>query len=588
MTMMNGKFMSALLCGAFSVAVAPVCASGQSIDPTVEVTRDYEGRLMEVHKPLQVMPVPDSLQRFDLEFGYSIYDSPYKGTFDFSPVLTDMAPSKSVYDGKRLLLRLGAGYPLQPVFDFVWSPGFKGRFRMSVYASHRSYVGRYRSMGPVSSDGTVVFDDPSLSKYGGSRDDRRIYSGYDMETRAGVDGSVMWNGGRLSFDVGYYGIAARDTLLARNYDAVDASVRVMSDEGADRAFVYDAALAYRYGRDRSRLPQGEVSSGEQVFRLDASLGPVFSEYSRALLDIDFNCAEYAAAGGEFAGDLSLAPRYVYARNRWNLDLGVRFALTMHNIPAGGASMYGLTRGQFIYPDVRIGFAAVREYMNIYLSAGGGNRIDTWSDLLRHNHRFSMSGLTGLPLGNTEERISARLGLEGNIASRFTYDLSAGYSNFANARFDSVVMTAAGIPAYAPAYSSCGMFRADLDMGWESGPVSADASMSYIHTDVAQGLFAPASLSGYVNLEYNWKKRVSVGADCGFATARHGSIMLADGTFNAAEIPGYADLGVTFEYRTARGFSVWLHGGNLIGMTVQEVPLYAGPGINFTAGICLNL
>ena len=50
---------------------------GQKIDPVVEVTRDYEGRLMVVHKPLQTMPVADSLQHFDLEFEYSVNDSPY-------------------------------------------------------------------------------------------------------------------------------------------------------------------------------------------------------------------------------------------------------------------------------------------------------------------------------------------------------------------------------------------------------------------------------------------------------------------------------------------------------------------------------
>ena len=54
------------------------------------------------------------------------------------------------------------------------------------------------------------------------------------------------------------------------------------------------------------------------------------------------------------------------------------------------------------------------------------------------------------------------------------------------------------------------------------------------------------------------------------------------------IPGYADLGISLEYRFSRSFSVWIHGGNLLDMAVQTVPLHAESGINFTGGICLNL
>ena len=56
----------------------------------------------------------------------------------------------------------------------------------------------------------------------------------------------------------------------------------------------------------------------------------------------------------------------------------------------------------------------------------------------------------------------------------------------------------------------------------------------------------------------------------------------------AEIPGYADLGIYFEFATSRALSFWVRGGNLLNMTIQRNPLFAEKGINFTAGICLNL
>ena len=64
------------LSAVFFVALS---AGAQNLNPTVSVTRDYEGKLMEVHKPSMAMFVPDSLHRFDLDFDYSVFANPYKG-----------------------------------------------------------------------------------------------------------------------------------------------------------------------------------------------------------------------------------------------------------------------------------------------------------------------------------------------------------------------------------------------------------------------------------------------------------------------------------------------------------------------------
>ena len=68
-------------------------ASAQDLDPTVVVDRAYEGKLIEVHKPALEMAVPDSLMRFDLDFDYSVFDRPYKGSYEFNPYLLSMKPS---------------------------------------------------------------------------------------------------------------------------------------------------------------------------------------------------------------------------------------------------------------------------------------------------------------------------------------------------------------------------------------------------------------------------------------------------------------------------------------------------------------
>ena len=94
------------------------------------------------------------------------------------------------------------------------------------------------------------------------------------------------------------------------------------------------------------------------------------------------------------------------------------------------------------------------------------------------------------------------------------------------------------------------------------------------------MLAPSVFEGSVAATYNWLKRVYAGLDCEFASARKSA--------TGYKVPAYADLGVTAEYVMNRRLSFWLRGGNLLNMEIQRNLLYAEKGVNFTAGICLNL
>ena len=589
------RLISACLLACAVSSLSGMRLGAQTIDPTVEVTRDYAGRQIEVHKPLQSMPVPDSLQRFDIKFDYQVNDSPYGGTSDFSPLLLDIRPEPLQDERRRFYLKAGAGYALRPSLDFVWEPGLDGAFRMSVYGSHRSYFGRYLGIRPVydASGTSAVLEDPSGRRYGSrASGGNASYSGYEMRTSAGVNGSLDWEGGTFSFDAGYRGLAARDTVMRRGYDMFDLSMRVRSDEAGDRRFFYDFSADYSYGEDKTGLSGAESRDflSEHLFGLDASFGPALSASSRAMLDLEADIAAYPVFGA-WSGSFSVAPRYVYGAGRWNVDLGVKFAFIARS-SSDAVPVYSTVSPQIVYPDIRIGFEAVKEHLNVYLDVDGGDRITTFSELLRHDFRMDMHRSPSPLLGNELTRVDAAFGLEGSVASRLGYNLRAGFAQYANIFLDGVTRTPSGALAYAPGYSSCQMFYAALDLLWTSGPFSADGSFTYRGTDVpdgVDGLFSPAAFSGQVRLEYNWKRRVFVGADCSFSTARHTFLPSADGlTSVRLSIPSYADLGLSLEFRFSRSFSVWAHGGNLLDMAVQKTPLLAESGVNFTAGICLSL
>ena len=70
-----------------TAAAILVCATSlaQNLNPTVEVTNIYQGNPSEVHKPQAKMAIPDSLMRFDMDFGYEVFEKPYQGAYNFKP-----------------------------------------------------------------------------------------------------------------------------------------------------------------------------------------------------------------------------------------------------------------------------------------------------------------------------------------------------------------------------------------------------------------------------------------------------------------------------------------------------------------------
>lgn len=580
----------------FSAALFAVSyfAFGQDLDPTVVVNRAYEGKLMEVHKPSQIMSVPDTVSRFDLDFDYSVFDKPYKGAYEFNPYVLTMQPASSVQAPKRLYLKAGAGYTLHPVFDMVWSPVLKGGFTMDVYASHRSYVGPYRTFRPQPVSGEVLVVDQWIRDGG----DRSEWNGYDLETRAGVDGGYDWKDGAFRFDVGYYGVATKDTRVTRHYDGIDALFGISSKSDKDTYFKYDVKAEYSYAKDVIEHYVEYSGLDEHLFNADVSVGQVLEKKHNMIFDVGLDLASYSFEDvSSTVARFSIVPHYVFSGERWSVDAGLRFSALLRSKSLEG--MFG-TKDQMVYPDVKAWYDVIPEYMRAYACVGGGSNLNTYRSVLKDNHHFDPYFGRGLwPLMDvTVERVSTSLGFTGRIGSMFSYDLRGGYVNYKNALLDGIVIgegVYASEPQYLPGfgYASYQKAYAALDWTLRNESLRFDGNMMYTYAwgiDPHAGLFAPSAFTGDVAFEYNWSRRIYVGVDCAFATSRTGSVVDTVSGTQAYEavIPGYADLGAYFEYAVNRTLSFWVRGGNLLNMTIQRNPLYAEKGVNFTVGICLNL
>lgn len=563
-------------------ALAAVWTAGaQNLNPTVEVTNQFEGKVMEVTKPVVDMAVPDSLLRFDLAFDYSVFDTPYKGTYEFSPYLLDMKPQPDAYRGSSLYLRLGAGYPLHPTADFVWSPELSGPFQVNVFGMHRSYVGGYKAR---------------LGDFGAD------YKGYDMLSRAGVDGRYDYTDGAFTFGAGYYGIHTKQDLVTAGYNAFDLKLGAQSLVSAANYFHYDVAAAFR-GASQGNDISDNLNTVH--FSLDATAGPVFDAGHALLIDAHVGIDAYSGLFSAHTGLMSVTPKYVLNADRWRISAGLRLAAVLRSEDEW--MRYGLAgqQSQVIYPDVRVGYEAVADRLNLYVSATGGDHVWNYAELKEDNHFYNpYYGRGNAPLAdNSVERIRLTAGVQGNVAAKFRYDFQTGWLFMANGLLDDVALYRDADDAYpgAPAVASpadgtwmhpavtfedYGLFFAKGTFAYDGRPVAVDGGFRFgrpTTVPLYRG-FAPAS-TGWLKLSYNKMDRIMAGIRAEGALRRPGGSVyeLMD-----LYIPGYLDLGLFGEYALTRSLSLWLRADNLLNANIQRHVLCPESGISVTGGIVFRL
>lgn len=530
-------------------AILPVAVSyAQNLDPTVEVSRVYEGKLIEVHKPVMEMSVPDTLYRFDLDFDYSVFENPYRGAYEFNPYMMDMRPESDLVVPSGFYLRAGAGYTLHPVFDVLWTPELKSAFDVTLHGFHRSYVGGYRGvMGNAS------------------------FKGYDLLSKAGVDFGYDWQKASVDFGVSYYGLAVKDLWQKRSFNALDADFSVESKTSWSESFMYKVDAGYRYGSDAS-----EYGLTEHGLDLDVRFGPSFGESNRMFFDLGVELNSYSGSLSASAARFYLVPHYIYERGALSLDLGLRLSAAV----LSGS----FKKNQIVYPDIRMSLSVIPDALRLYLNVGGGESLNSYSSLIDRNHHVSlMYGMGGFKelMKPSMERVSSELGFEGRISGFFSYNIRGGYSNWGNAALDAIWQGDDGRYMPGIGYSSYQRAYAALDWDLTVQNLRFDGTLAYSYSWALKNpsLFAPAALTGDVEAIYNWRKRVFAGVDCLFSTSRHNG--------NGMTVPWYADLGIYAEYAMNGSLSFWLRGGNLLNMEIQKNLLVAEKGINFTAGVCLN-
>ncbi|MCQ2147551.1 MAG: hypothetical protein MJZ16_08555 [Bacteroidales bacterium] len=545
-------------------------ASAQNLNPTVQVTRSYEGKLVQANKPEMVMAVPDSLLKVKVDFDYSVFETPYQGAYEFSPYMMDMKPQPNAYTGRNLYVKAGAGYLLNPEFTAVYSPALKGRFQTNLYGFHKSFFGKYKTVVPV---------DKSYGKKLGTNGNAK---GHDMMNKFGITGRSDWEKSILTFGAGWRGFSSKDTVsvFGRNLNILDLNARFRSNDYRENCFIYDAAIDYSYANDK--FENDPLRVNEHDFKFAGTFGPQINYNNKILVDVNTEITSYSGMFDSYSGTMSITPRYILSTGRWNFNLGVKLA----SIIRGDESLFNnhQQKSQNIYPDASVSYQAIYYRLTLYASATGKEDVNSYISLVENNHFFTPAYATVSLLDNSLERFNVAIGARGNFAERLQYDLKGGFVKVENGMLESL----SGMRPVV-AYGDYNMAYADLAYAWTSSKFSLDGKLSYKYTNLSHKpivAFAPSNVSGNIRAMYSWHSRINAGIWMEGATARKSFVK----ENNPVEfrIPGFIDLGIMAEYQFNRKLSFWIQGGNLLNANIQRNLMHTASGINFTAGICLSL
>lgn len=522
------------------------CALAQNLNPTVEVTNTYIREASGIEKPVLLLQMPDSVQRFNLDFDYAVRNTPYQGAYEFKPYLVQLRPMPRPSDEGTFYLNAGMGYRAHPELTLIWTPVKTEKFRLNLFADHYSYLGQYRKLR-ANTDAHLVEDT-------GER-----YNGKAMHTDAGANAVLGWSGGVLTADLRYRNIFGEDQGGICTNNLFQGQARLKSSP--------DAKFSYEVGTRVSALEMGDLGEFHTVS--DASVNFRVGGIHHFGLTAGM---ESVGRDGDNAFDVALTPRYVLTAGRFLLNLGVKFSY----IFASEHSTYK-TKSDFVFPAVNVSFEAIPRALVLQAWATGGDNLNVYSRMVDANPFLYNFHAPGTGYDNSTERVNVGLGARGSIAGRFSYDVKAGYAYWKNALVWGYVADAYPAAfAYADPYH---LFYVDVKAAWKNEFLEVDGNLTYKYTTLSMDtFFAPPALSGKLKAVYNWGNRIRAGVTLSGKTARESQTVVC---------PAFLDLGVLADFQMTRKLGLWVKSGNLLNQEVSDIPFHSEAGPWFTLGLRLH-
>lgn len=570
------KLLSGLTILGSTALLQPIFAQ-QKIDPTLEVRRDFDAKLLEIQKGKLSTTYSDTVGNFNLNFDYSIFDKPIKDLYEFSPLPSAQIEGTSNLKYPVFYGNIGLNYPLNPHLDLYLQPNLPSSLSLTIYGKHNSFWGKL----------------PLVNVDGGStvRDPLKV-SAPSAQNNIGVDFGYNWKGGELGLNIDYnkdffsfYGYNQpvyeetliyeymRDTL-SHIYDKFSSRFFIRSTNNKPNSFYYSLDFGYGFIGDKGNYDENYLSLGGVV-------GPNFGRYNKFLFSFRYQTSNSLTTTSLDKYNLEIHPYYIFNKNRWIFEIGLRFnkyvnpSAETFNIFLKGDVSYELVKNRFWF----------------YGLVDGKNNFQTYQNIMSVNPWITPN----IDIQNTVEPIIAKIGFKGQVKDRLSYHIYGGYTQYVkqmNLFYYSNIWLGPR-NTFVATYNDMHKFGFGGEFFWKSKDFESGLSFEYNdYTNKDSSTvynFPPFELRAFAR--YNWRERLIFGASLHFRSKTPTLFYYSPYNSNTSStneyISSFTVVNFDVTYALNKKISLYLKLNNILDTNELYYMYYGRPGTGVGLGVIVN-
>ena len=567
------KFGVAIILFSLFATKSPSLYGQQKIDPTLEVRREFDGKLMEITKSKLPFQIADSISRFNLIFDYTVFNKPVRDLYEFSPLPSAQIEKRGRERHPVFQAQLATSFPLAPFANIYYQPNLPNGLNLLLFGEHSSYFGKIDDVQAPEhlNTGGVAFE------YSWKRGEAGIdIKGTNRQASLHGFGDFAQTLIPESLSRRYM----RDTL-SRRFNNFEGGFFVRSANPSPRAFNYLLSADYMFTDDLSRFNGKKVQ--EDYFKIKADFGPSFGENHKFMVGIDLENSKSSLNPDFGRYSLTAHPRYIFTQRRWLLEAGVKI-----NKWAEADE-----EGFDFYFNGKASIALIPSNLWFYAEADGGTIFRGYGLLLKENNYISQS----IQLKNTEIPFTGQAGFKGQVMDRFSYHIYGGYTRYRDEIFFRISDDEnwdGMVNIFHADYASLNKYSAGAEVSWRSDEFEAGAKAVYNHYSRPDSLpsYNHSPFEAGLHARYNWRGRVSAGAELIHKSSM--PVIIRTGVIDLTGVPAmietkpYTTLNIFANYSYNSKFSFYLKGNNLFNSQGLWLADYGYRGINITVGVIITL
>lgn len=588
----------------YVLLVTSVIHSQTKIDPTLEVKRDFDGKIQEFSKSKLYLQIPDSVRSFNMNIEYSIFNKSIKDLYEFSPLPS--AQLVNIKDNKQPFFysKFGIGLPTTPEFELRFQPNIGKKSSLLLNIDHTSFLG---DLPLCLTNGTSVEKSDFTANAQNMKNDLGLKYGRfwekgeltlnlnykkDYFTYYGLNQSLIENffliNGESDFNINNLQNQKfmRDSL-SHTYEKVSASLNVRSTNASKESFYYNLLVGMSLLNDKPSLFKDLNSSAfsEKYINVSFLLGPTFTGKNKFLLGINYQGASNINTKILDRGNIEIFPVYKMEYKILKIEAALKYNHYFSSNPDTARSN--------LYLKTDISAELIKNNLWIFARLDGGNIFHTYQKQIELNPWLSPN----INLLSTNIPISFQFGISGQSNHRFTYSIYGGYTKFEkspyyyNSSDNRSIFDSNSNPYNNPihsllliGYNDYSKVNISGDFNWNTQDFYSGLNISLNNFKTTDGskVYDQSPVEVNCFTRYNFRERIVVGAELTVKGKRNAKLENQE-----LYLPSFAKINLEASYAYDKNLSFYLKLNNLLNAKEYKYLFYKQIGINMGAGISIK-